>query len=132
MWFSTASAVLRLRRTLLVPICFRVSLRKKNMPDILTYTVTAGPTTDADVVTRTVTVSINGETSDSRDYPADTLTFAPLVVSEGDNVVMTLVDTDNAGNPSAPAVVEFVAADTLPPAQPGGFGVTLVSESSAE
>lgn len=132
MWLSTASAVLKLRRTLLTPICFRASLRKKNMADLLTYTVTAGPVTDADVVTRTVTVTINGETSDSRDYAADTLTFAPLVVSEGDNVVMTLVDTDNAGNPSAPAVVEFVAADTLPPSQPGGFGVTLVHESSAE
>lgn len=132
MWFSTASAVLRLRRTLLVPICFRATLRNKAMPDKLTYSVTAGPATDADVVTRTVTVTINGEPSGSRDYPADTLRFEQLVVSEGDSVVMTLVDTDNAGNPSAPAVVEFVAADTLPPSQPGGFGVSLVGESPAE
>jgi hypothetical protein len=102
------------------------------MDDLLTYTVTAGPTTDHDVVTRTVTVAINGEAPDRREYPADTLTFSPLIVREGDNVVMTLVDTDNAGNPSAPAVVEFVAADTLPPSQPGGFGVTLVHESSAQ
>lgn len=102
------------------------------MADILTYTVTAGPATDSDVVSRTVTVSINGEAPDIQKYPANTLTFSPLVVSEGDNVVMTLVDTDNAGNPSAPAVVEFVAADTLPPSQPGGFGVTLVHESSAQ
>jgi hypothetical protein len=42
---------------------------------------------------------------------------------------MTLVDTDDAGNPSAPAVVEFVAMDTIPPAMPGSFGVTLVGES---
>ncbi len=132
MWISTASAVLKLRRTLLVPICFHVSLRKKTMADILTYTVTAGPATDSDVVSRTVTVSINGEAPDIQKYPADTLTFSPLVVSEGDNVVMTLVDIDNAGNPSAPAVVEFVAADTLPPSQPGGFGLTLVHESSAQ
>jgi hypothetical protein len=102
------------------------------MPDILTYAVTAGPVTDADVVTRTVTVSINGEAAESRSYPSETLTFDPLAVAEGDNVVMTLVDIDNAGNPSAPAVVEFVAADTLPPSRPGGFGVTLVHESSAE
>jgi hypothetical protein len=99
------------------------------MPNVLTYTVTAGPVVDADVTKRTVTVVVNGEQQSSSDYPADTTKFADLVVSQGDNVVMTLVDIDDASNPSAPAVVEFVAADTIPPAQPGGFGVTLVGES---
>jgi hypothetical protein len=43
-------------------------------------------------------------------------------------VVLSLVDVDDSGNKSAPATVEFVALDTLAPAQPGGFNVTLVSE----
>lgn len=99
------------------------------MPNQLTYSVTAGPVSDADVVTRTVTITVNGEALGSKDYPADTLTFDPLTVAQDDSVVMTLVDTDDAGNPSAPAVVEFVAADTIPPSQPGLFSVQLVSES---
>lgn len=132
MWLSAASAILKLRRTLLVPICFRASLRKKEMPNILNYTVSAGPATDEDVVLRTVTITINGEPISSREYSSETLVFSPLSVQEGDNVIMTLVDTDDAGNPSAPAVVEFVAADTLPPSAPGGFGVELVSETTAE
>ena len=99
------------------------------MPNVLTYTVTAGPATDADVTKRTVTVVVNGSQQSSSDYPSDSTKFSDLVVSQGDSVVMTLVDTDDAGNPSAPAVIEFVAADTIPPAQPGGFGVTLVGES---
>lgn len=99
------------------------------MPNQLTYSVTAGPVSDADVVTRTVTITVNGEPMSSKDYPADTLTFDEITVAQNDNVVMTLVDTDDAGNPSAPAVVEFVAADTIPPSQPGLFSVQLVSES---
>lgn len=98
------------------------------MPNQLTYEVTAGPASDTDVVSRTVTLTVNGEARFSKDYPADTLTFDPIVVAQSDNVVLTLVDTDDAGNPSAPAVVEFVAADTIPPSQPGLFSVQLVSE----
>jgi hypothetical protein len=79
-----------------------------------------------------VTIVVNGEVRVSKDYPSDTVTFDPLVVAEGDSVVMTLVDTDDAANPSAPAVLEFVATDTLPPAQPGSFGVVLVSEEPGE
>jgi hypothetical protein len=99
------------------------------MPNQLTYAVTAGPVTDSDVVTRTVTTTVNGEARGSTDYSPETLSFDPITVSQGDNVVLTLVDTDDAGNPSAPAVVEFVAADTIPPSQPGLFSVQLVSES---
>jgi hypothetical protein len=99
------------------------------MPNQLTYEVTAGPVSDADVLSRTVTLTVNGESRGSKDYSADTLTFDPIVVSQNDNVVLTLVDTDDAGNPSAPAVIDFVAADTIPPSQPGLFSVQLVSET---
>jgi hypothetical protein len=99
------------------------------MPNVLTYTVTAGPVTDADVVKRTLQIVVNGESKDSTNYPSDATKFSDLVVNQDDSVVMTLIDTDDAGNPSAPAVVEFVALDTIPPAMPGSFGVTLVSET---
>ncbi len=99
------------------------------MPNVLTYTVTAGPVTDADVVKRTLQIVVNGESKDSTDYSADATKFSDLIVNQDDSVVMTLIDTDDAGNPSAPAVVEFVAMDTIPPAMPGSFGVTLVGEA---
>lgn len=95
----------------------------------LVYSVTAGPPTDSDVTFRTLTVVVNGETQSSTEYPPGTTTFGELVFEQGAAVVMTLVDTDDAGNPSSPASLEFVANDTIPPAAPGGFGVTLVRET---
>lgn len=95
---------------------------------MLLYSVTAAPPVDADVVTRTLTITVNGEVVATKDYPADTTTFDEVSAEQGAAVVLTLVDTDDAGNPSQPAVSEFTATDTIPPAAPGSFGVTLVRE----
>jgi hypothetical protein len=97
----------------------------------LVYTVTAAPVVDADVVARRLTVTIDGEPGETADFPADTTSFVESVtVPQDSNVVLTLVDIDDAGNASEPAVVEFVATDTIPPAKPGEFGVTLVRETA--
>jgi len=100
------------------------------MADNLTYAISAGPVVDADVVSRVLTVVIAGEEPSERNFPGSAVDFGLLTVPQDSNVVLTLVDVDDAGNKSVPAVVEFVAVDTLPPAQPGGLGVTLVSEST--
>jgi hypothetical protein len=106
--------------------CVRQVKRGKYMA--LVYNVTAGSVVDADVVNRRLSVVVNGVDRGTNEYPADTTSFGELSFSDNDSVVLTLVDVDDAGNSSSPAVVEFVAADTLPPAQPGDFGVTLVRE----
>jgi len=93
----------------------------------LTYAVVAAPAADADVVARLLTASVNGESSE-KTYEGSVTKFDDLTVTQGDNVLLSLVDVDDAGNRSAAAVLEFVATDTIPPQQPGGLGVTLVSE----
>jgi hypothetical protein len=94
----------------------------------LIYTVTAGAVVDADVVERKLSVVVNGEDRGVTSFPKETTSFGELSFGDNDNVVLTLVDVDDAGNSSSPAVAEFVATDTLPPVQPGEFGVTLVRE----
>ena len=104
------------------------------MADLLTYAVSVGPVVDGDVVERQLVVSVDGVDSpeDVKVFPADTTDLGTLTVPQGSSVVVTLVDVDDAGNRSEPAVLEFVAEDTLPSAMPGSLGVTLVSEKPAD
>lgn len=95
---------------------------------MLVYSVTAAPSLAADTVKRVLNTVVNGEARPSDEYDPKTTTFKELSVEEGDRVVLSLVDEDNAGNPSAPAVLEFTATDTIPPPAPGEFGVSLVRE----
>lgn len=96
----------------------------------LVYSVTAAPSFDADVVTRQLAVTINGEASGMPvNFPPEATSFGEIVVPQDAQVVVTLVDIDDAGNVSEPAVLEFTAIDTIAPARPGEFGVTLVRET---
>jgi len=95
---------------------------------MLVYSVTAAPAVDSDVESRVLTVVVNGEAREPQTFaPADT-NLGEHAFADSDVVTLTLVDVDDAGNSSQPAVLEFVAADTIPPAKPGEFGVTLVRE----
>jgi len=94
----------------------------------LVYNVTAGPVVDSDVAERRLSVTVNGEVRSTSPYPANTTSFGELSFSDNDKVVLTLVDVDDAGNVSSPATVEFTAVDSVPPAQPGEFGVAFVRE----
>ena len=102
------------------------------MADILTYRVSVGPVVDGDVVTRELSVYVNGADTarEVRAYEPTATELGDVLVEQGAAVVLKVVDVDDAGNRSEPAVLEFVATDTLPPAQPGSFGVTLVAETT--
>lgn len=127
MWW-TSNAINRLRRAILVPQCLLVIERKKTVPNQLTYSVVAAPSSDADVVERILTKTVNGESS-SKSYDGDASKFDDLTVTQGDLVILSLVDVDDAGNRSGAATLSFTAEDTIPPADPSGLGVTLVSEA---
>ena len=101
------------------------------MSDVLVFEVTAGPVVDGDVVSRELTVSVDGVSEGARNYPANTTSFGNLEVPQNASVSLQLIDIDDAGNRSVPAFVDFVAIDTLPPAAPGSFGVTLLAEKQA-
>lgn len=104
-------------------------IRRDVMADVLVYKVSVGPVVDKDVVERQLGVAVNGVAVDElKVFPADSTDLGEIRAKQDDKVLLTLVDVDDAGNRSEPAVLEFVATDTLPPAQPGAFGVTLVAE----
>jgi hypothetical protein len=131
-WWSSSGIEKQLRRLAFRaarPIALQVWIaRQENSSvDTLVYQVTAQPPVDHDVVERRLTVSVNGVVSVST-YPGDTTDFGEAVRAvEGASVVLSLVDVDNAGNESAPALVSYEATDTLPPQRPE-FGVVLVRE----
>jgi len=104
------------------------------MADILTYRVLVGPVVDADVVTRELSVYVDGSdvAREVRAYEPSATELGDVLVAQGSSVELRVVDIDDAGNRSEPAVLAFVAEDTLPPAQPGTLGVTLVSETKGE
>ena len=114
------------------PIGFSVALHKgETMANVLTYSVSAAAPVDGDVVARLLTFVVNGEYQGVTELPATASgVLKTFSVPQDAEVVLTLVDVDDAGNKSEPAVLTFVALDTIQPAQPGSFGVTLISEST--
>ena len=89
-----------------------------------TYRVSAAPPTDADIVTRYLTLTFNGEAGGRTEHPPTTTDFGTIDVPDGiASVVVTLVDTDKDGFTSSPASVTF---DTVPPAAPTGLVVERV------
>jgi hypothetical protein len=117
-----------------VPTGFQVFLLKGEiMANVLTYSVSAAAPVDADVVARLLTLVVNGEEQGTAELPASaTDSLSIFSVPQDAEVVLTLVDVDDAGNKSEPAVLTFTAVDTIAPAQPGSFGVTLVSETQSD
>lgn len=110
------------------PIAFKSNFLYREGKEMLVYNVTAGAVVDKDVAERRLSVTVNGEVRETKPYAPDTTSFGELSFADNDNVVLTLVDVDDAGNVSSPATVEFVALDTVAPAAPGEFGVSFVRE----
>lgn len=106
--------------------------RRKPMSDLLTYQVTVGAPVDHDVVARQLSITVDGVSEGTRSYEGGTTDLGTFEASQDANVVLTLIDVDDAGNYSEPAVLSFVASDTLRPSTPGAFNVILVSERSGD
>jgi len=125
------AAVIKRKRTRTKrPLCFKYHFVRKEKRDTymsLVYELTCAPTTEVDVVERKLVVTVNGEVVSTDSYSKDTTSLGERTFAQGDNVVLSLVDIDDAGNVSEPAMVEFTALDTIAPSTPG-LSVTLVRE----
>ena len=110
------------------PVNFNTQLVRKDNNMALVYRVSVGPTSDADVVKRRLTVEVNGEVVENASYPKETVDLGEFSFAQDDEVVLSLVDVDDSDNASEPSVLAFVALDTIPPQAPGGFSVALVRE----
>ena len=102
------------------------------MKEILTYQVTVAAPVDPDVVSRQLSVTVDGVAEGTRTFDGGATDLGAIEVVQNSNVILTLVDVDDAGNYSEPAVIDFVAADTIRPQMPGAFNVVLVSERAVE
>ena len=103
---------------------------RKQMADLLTYQVTAAASTAADAVSREVSLVIDGAEPVVTVYAPTEENLGSVTVPQNAKVTVSVVDVDDAGNRSEPAVLSFTATDTLPPPVPGAVSVTLVSEES--
>lgn len=122
--------VIRLYKRAIQPIYIKYAYVRKekgvnNMS--LVYEITCAAPVDADVIERRLTITVNGEVVSTDIYTASSINLGEKSFVEGDNVKLSLVDVDDVGNMSEPAIVEFVAADTLPPSTPS-IGIVLVRE----
>jgi len=108
-------------------VCVRLSFMEPTSM-ALVYSVSAGPAVDADVTGRQLTVVVNGEVLSTVELAGSATDLGEVKVEQNANVTLSLVDIDDAGNRSQAAVLDFVATDTIPPAQPGSLGVTLARE----
>jgi hypothetical protein len=108
-------------------------IRRNFMADVLTYHVSIAAPSDADVVMRELTVyHLDTDASSVTTFPAAAVDLGEINVPQGSRVAVEVVDVDDAGNRSTPARFEFVAADTLPPSQPGELSITLVRERESD
>jgi len=105
-------------------------VKEEGFPVALVYDVQVAAPSDSDVVTRRLSIRVNGQPGGVLDTPGSTCKFGGLKFNQGDEVDLHLVDIDDAGNESPPAVFSFTAKDTIAPGIPGGFGATLVAEVS--
>lgn len=109
------------------PHRFRVSLRRQES-NMLVYGVSAAAPVDSDVVERRLTVDVEDSEPVTTTFGGDVTELGEVKVERDAVVTLSLVDVDGSGNVSEPATFSFVATDTIPPARPGEFGVTLLRQ----
>lgn len=101
------------------------------MKDLLTYQVTVGAPVDHDVVSRQLTIVVDGVSEGTKFFDGFATDLGVVEVPQDAQVVLSVMDVDDAGNYSEPATIEFVASDTLRPSAPSAVNVVLVSERAA-
>lgn len=114
-----------------VPGPLKPALVAEEENDMLVYKVAfpPKPATPVDITTQRFTVSVEGESVLEADYPIDVTESEEFKVNDDDEVTLSLVYVDDAGNTSGATSQTFVAKDTIPPDAPGPFGeATLVRE----
>ena len=115
------------RKLELRPLFIKYKFLKKEIDMGLVYEVTCAPPVDVDVIERRLTVTVNGVAVATDVYASDVTNLGERTFVQGDSVSLSFVDVDDVGNVSDPAVVEFVANDTIAPSAPG-LDIKLVRE----
>ena len=95
---------------------------------MLVFSISLPPVGAADVVERTLTVTIGDNAPQTLNPAIDATETGELQGNDNDAVHAELVDTDDAGNQSQPSTLDAVLSDTIPPPQPGQMGINVIRE----
>lgn len=123
---KAATKVLRLKRPGLV---FLRLTKEEN--DMLFFELDLPASTTKDVLVggkRKLTVKVGSADPVETELPGDAVVSGELSGNDNDTVEGSLVDIDDAGNPSDPSTFSFVLTDTIPPAAPGQVGMRITRE----
>ena len=115
------------RKIELRPLFIKYKFIKKEIDMGLVYEITCASPVDSDVVERRLTVTVNGTSVSTDVYAGNVTNLGERTFVQGDNVSLSFVDVDDVGNISDPAVVDFIANDTIAPSVPG-LEIKLVRE----
>ncbi len=118
--------VLRLKRPGLVFLKL-----KKEVNEMLFFELDLPAATNADVLNggkRKLTTKIGSADAVEVELPGNAVVSSELSGNDNDVVEGTLVDIDDAGNPSEPSSFSFVLTDTIAPAKPGDVGLRVTRE----
>lgn len=106
-----------------------LDMKGNDMANTITFDIGLPPLApNNDVVNRELTVTIDGGTPDVRQLATTEAVVEGFSVPQGASVSLRLVDVDDGGNRSLPSSLDFVAADTVPPPQPGDLSVLNLDE----
>ena len=114
------------RKDVSSPVLFSVSFLRKGSNMALVYSVKCAAPVHADVVERRLSVKVNDTVLPVKVFDSQAVDFGELSFEHNDKVVLSLVDVDDAGSVSEPAILQFVA--NAPPSVPSGLSVALVRE----
>ena len=108
----------------------KVKFKGEFMADVLTYKLTMNEVS-VDVETQELSVVVDGGDPEVHVVEAS-VSVVEFSVPQDSKVDLSLIYVDDAGNKSEPAMMSFIAEDTLPPEMPDTVGVVeLVSEEDA-
>jgi len=110
-----------------MPGLMRVSVSNEER-DMLIFDVVLPAVTVSDVVSRELTVAVEGQVPETRSLAGTIDVAVGFKAPQDTNVVLTLVDVDDAGNRSEARVQTVVLADTIAPPLPGELGVNVTGE----
>ena len=103
-------------------------LPKEQVMDKITFKVLLPTLTDADVVSRELTVKVADGTPVIKTVAQDVVSIDGFDGLQGTAVQLSLVDIDDAGNRSEASTITAVLKDVFPPAKPGFLSIVQTGE----
>jgi hypothetical protein len=94
----------------------------------LVYNIRIPLTQSKDVISRKLTLTVNGTNIFAKNFPGNTVDFGEFLFSHNDDVLVSIQDMDDVGNLSLTFEKRFIARDTVSPETPSNMNIYFVEE----